>query len=195
MAASMHAPTNAQKHEPRTAQLGSRYTPGRPRRTALLACALFTTAVAGAACSASISAGEGHGFEARVGRPVPDTTLARTGIQAMLDTSAVAWNRGDLEGFLSHYQPGAGTTFIGRNGVVRGVEQIRGVYAARFAPGGVRDSLSFEGLEVDLLAPDVANAIAWYRLSRGDSLVARGPTSLVMRRADGRWRIVHDHSS
>jgi ketosteroid isomerase-like protein len=69
------------------------------------------------------------------------------------------------------------------------------VYAPRFAPGGIRDSLSFEHLEVDFVAPNVVNAIAYYVLARGDSVTARGPTSLVMRRLDGRWRIVHDHSS
>jgi ketosteroid isomerase-like protein len=63
----------------------------------------------------------------------------------------------------------------------------------------VRDSLSFELLDVDPLAPDVLNVIATYILARQvngrDSITARGPTSLVMRRVDGRWRIVHDHSS
>ena len=32
-------------------------------------------------------------------------------------------------------------------------------------------------------------------ISDGDSTVARGPTSLVLRRVNGRWMIVHDHSS
>jgi ketosteroid isomerase-like protein len=63
----------------------------------------------------------------------------------------------------------------------------------------VRDSLSFELLDVDPLAPEVLNVIATYILARHvngrDSVTARGPTSLVMRRVDGRWRIVHDHSS
>jgi len=39
------------------------------------------------------------------------------------------------------------------------------------------------------------NAIAYYVLMRGDSVTARGPTSLVLRRVGGRWVIMHDHSS
>ena len=113
----------------------------------------------------------------------------------MMRQSAVAWNRGDLDAFMADYQPGSRTTYIGRAGVVRGPMAIRDVYAPRFAPGGVRDSLSFEDTEVDLLAPGIANVISWYVLARGDSVVARGPTSLVMLREQGRWRIVHDHSS
>jgi uncharacterized protein (TIGR02246 family) len=124
-----------------------------------------------------------------------DATVIRGQIAAMMARSAAAWNRGDLDAFVADYMPVPSTTFIGSRGIVRGPDAIRAVYAPRFAPGGVRDSLSFENLEVDVLAPGVVNAIAYYRLSRGDSTTARGPTSLVMRWSDGRWRIVHDHSS
>lgn len=124
-----------------------------------------------------------------------DARVALDQICAMMARSAAAWNRGDLDTFVADYMSGDGTTFIGRRGVVRGPAAIREVYAPRFGPGGVHDSLSFENVEVDLLAPDVANTIAWYVLARGDSVIARGPTSLVMRRVEGRWKIVHDHSS
>ncbi len=120
-------------------------------------------------------------------------------IVAMLANSAANWNRGDLDAFVTDYLPGTGTTYIGSRGVLRGPDAIRSAYAPRFAPGGVRDSLSFELLDVDPLAPDAINVIATYILARHvngrDSVTARGPTSLVMRRVDGRWRIVHDHSS
>jgi ketosteroid isomerase-like protein len=114
----------------------------------------------------------------------------------MLERSARAWNRGDLDAFMEDYLNGSRTTYVGRRGVVvHGRAAIREVYAPRFAPGGVRDSLSFEDVEVDSLAPGVAHVLAYYVLSRGDSIVARGPTSLVMLRVGGCWRIVHDHSS
>ena len=129
------------------------------------------------------------------GNVVRDPTVALREICAMMARSAAAWNRGDLAAFMTDYMPGDETTYIGRRGILRGPAAIRTAYAPRFAPGGTRDSLSFENVEVDLLAPDVANTIAWYVLARGDSVIARGPTSLVMRRAGGRWRIVHDHSS
>jgi uncharacterized protein (TIGR02246 family) len=117
-------------------------------------------------------------------------------IAVMMQASAMAWNRGDLDAFVNYYEPDTTTTYIGRNEVVRGRAAIRARYAPRFEPGAQHDSLSFDGTEVDLLAPGVANVISWYRLTRGDSVTGRGPTSLVMRRdADGQWRIVHDHSS
>lgn len=128
---------------------------------------------------------------------LPDTELARIReeVAATLDHGARAWNAGALDDFLSDYLPDTATTFVTKQRVLHGPAAIRSVYAARFAPGAVRDSLHFEGLQVDVLAPDVVNAIAYYVLVRGDSVTSRGPTSLVMRRVGGRWRIVHDHSS
>ena len=125
--------------------------------------------------------------------PVAALAAAREGASAVLAHGAAAWNRGDLAGFMSDYAPDA--SFVTARQVIHGRAEIQARYAPRFAPGGVRDSLSFQDLEVDVLAPDALNAIAYYVLTRGDSVVARGPTSLVMRRVGGRWYIAHDHSS
>lgn len=124
-----------------------------------------------------------------------DPAQVRREVLAVFEHGARAWNAGNLDDFMSDYLPDSETTFITKTGVLHGVAAIRTVYAARFAPGAQRDSLHFQGVEIDMLAPDVVNAIAWYVLMRGDSITARGPTSLVMRRVSGRWRIVHDHSS
>jgi uncharacterized protein (TIGR02246 family) len=127
--------------------------------------------------------------------PAAAADSARATIAAMLTRSATHWNRGDLTAFVADYDSAMTTTFIGSKGLLRGTDAIKAAYAPRFAPGGVRDSLSFENIEVDLIAPDAANVIAYYKLMRKDSTVARGPTSLVMRRKKGVWKITHDHSS
>lgn len=118
----------------------------------------------------------------------------------MMANSARSWNRGDLDAFLEDYAPGDAPTFVTPRTLLRGRTAIRGVYAARFAPGAVRDSLSFELQDVDVIDTDVTHVIATYILARRltdgrDSVTSKGPTSLLMRRIDGRWRIVHDHSS
>jgi len=123
----------------------------------------------------------------------------RAELEAMLARAAVNWNRGDLDAFIDDYLPSDSTTYIGGRGLVRGPAAIRASYARLFTGEVVRDSLSFAILDVDPIAPDVANLIGQYTLARRvggrDSITARGPTSLLVRRVDGRWRIVHDHSS
>jgi uncharacterized protein (TIGR02246 family) len=122
----------------------------------------------------------------------------RAEIVSMLAHSAESWNRGDLDAFVDDYVASDATTYIGSRGVLRGPAAIRQAYAPRFA-GAPRDSLSFDLLDVDPVAPDALNVIATYILTRRvagrDSIIAKGPTSLLMRRVDGRWRIAHDHSS
>jgi uncharacterized protein (TIGR02246 family) len=145
---------------------------------------------------AAACARAGGGYHAD---PSQHATL-RAELEAMLRRAAVDWNRGDLDGFMSDYLPSDSTTYIGGRGLVRGPAAIRASYARLFTGELQRDSLSFVVLDVDAVAPDAANLIAQYILTRRvgggrDSVTARGPTSLLVRRVDGRWRIVHDHSS
>ena len=128
---------------------------------------------------------------------VPETTLDAAGAHAVamevLEGAARAWNRGDLEAFVSDYPEDRRAAFVTREGVLHGRAAIRERYVPRFS-AAVRDSLSFENVEADALAPDVVHVTAWYRLMRGDSLVARAPTSLVLIRGEGRWLILKDHT-
>ena len=133
-------------------------------------------------------------------RPSPaDRASIRAELEAMLGRAAGNWNRGDLDAFMTDYLPDDSTTFIGGSGLLRGPAAIRASYAPLFTGRAVRDSLSFAILDIDPLAPGVVNLIARYTLARRvggrDSVTARGPTSLLVRRVHGRWRIVHDHSS
>ena len=120
---------------------------------------------------------------------------ARSDISTEMTASARAWTRGDLKAFMDSYENSNAITYVTPKSVVHGRDAIRDRYAPRFVPGAMHDALSFENVEIDLMAPDVANVIAFYRLTRGDSTTAYGPTTVVMRRRDGHWRIIHDHSS
>jgi beta-aspartyl-peptidase (threonine type) len=146
--------------------------------------------VLGAACAR----GAGGHQDSRAER-----STIRSELETMLARAAANWNRGDLDAFVDDYLPGDSTTFIGSRGIVRGPKAIRAGYAPLFASGAVRDSLSFVILDIDPVAPDAVNLIAQYTLARRvagrDSVTARGPTSLLVRRVQRRWRIVHDHSS
>jgi uncharacterized protein (TIGR02246 family) len=135
----------------------------------------------------------------QVATPPPAGPSMRDEILASLTSSAGAWNRGDLQGFMADYLDGNRATYVTKTGVLHGGDSIRAHYlknyAAQFAAGAKRDSLSFRSTEVDSLAPNVANVITFYVLTRGDSVVAKGPFSGVFVKQDGRWRIAHDHSS
>jgi beta-aspartyl-peptidase (threonine type) len=127
--------------------------------------------------------------------PGPDSAALTRLITAQLERSAVDWNRGDLDGFLSDYAPESTTTFIDGRRARQGIDFIRGIYAPRFSPGARRDSLHFEEVQVRGLSPMLAVVTARFVLQRGSEITASGPFTLVMERRPEGWKILHDHSS
>ena len=124
---------------------------------------------------------------------VPDPS---SDVQAMLTRSAEAWNRGDLAAFMDDYARDSTTSFMTGRGPVFGWQTLYDIYQRNyFAPGRSRDSLTFEQVNARALGWEHALATARFALRRGDSVIASGPFTLVLRRDDGRWRIVHDHTS
>lgn len=122
----------------------------------------------------------------------PDPTAE---IATMLARSAEAWNAGDLDGFMSDYADDSTTSFMSGGRPRYGYDWIRSSYAPRFEPGAQRDSLRFENIVARALGPDYAMATARFVLAQGDSITGSGPFTLVLQRIDGRWKILHDHTS
>ncbi|MFB6240143.1 MAG: DUF4440 domain-containing protein, partial [Gemmatimonadota bacterium] len=116
-------------------------------------------------------------------------------IRAALDSSAAGWNRGELAAFLAPYRKSDSTTYIGSGGLREGFTELRDRYAPVFAEAAERDSLRFSDVRVRSLGEGRALSIGRYTLFRADSVTGTGWFSLVWERIQGRWWIVHDHSS
>jgi uncharacterized protein (TIGR02246 family) len=116
-------------------------------------------------------------------------------LRALLHQSARAWNAGDLDGFLITYAQDSATTFLTVRGLTHGYAAIRDRYASRFEPGAQRDSLRFTDIELRLLGRDHVLNTARYVLTRGDSITATGPFTVIWERRREGWRMIHDHSS
>ncbi len=132
------------------------------------------------------------------GAPVAGTDTIpgiETQVTRMLESSAGAWNRGDLDGFMDDYLRSPMTTYIGSSGRVAGWEAIRARYAPLFQAGALRDSLRFEQVTARPLGEDHALATARYVLFREGNVTGSGPFTLVLWRTDEGWRIVHDQSA
>lgn len=119
----------------------------------------------------------------------------RTQVASMLASAAAAWNRGDLEAFMADYERSPNTTYIGSDGLIVGWEGIRDRYAPAFGPGAERDSLRLETRRVRTLGQRHALALGRYVLHRDGRVTGSGPFTLVLLRVEGRWNIVHDHTS
>ncbi len=108
--------------------------------------------------------------------------------------STAAYNAGDLETFLSIYADDA--TLAQRDGFLVGKSAIRMLYGERMRPDSRRDTLVIERLDVTELAPDIALVRGVYRTTKDNGTVSwRGAMTVIMKRINGQWRIIHDHSN
>lgn len=114
----------------------------------------------------------------------------------LMNESAAAWNRGDLDGFLETYADDSQTVFMG-NPPTLGLDSIRARYQRTyFRSGRPRDQLTFDELVTRMLGPNHA-------LMRGRCILTNPAdnsktycryTLIWEHRPEG-WRIIHDHSS
>ena len=118
-------------------------------------------------------------------------------IQKILKDSEIAWNRGDLAAFASHYEDSPETTFIGREVTRGGTQAIFERYSRSYPTAEKRGTLTFSEIEVRPLATGLALATGKYSLKRteaggGD---ASGRFTLIVRLTKAGWKIIHDHSN
>lgn len=118
-------------------------------------------------------------------------------IQAMMQKSQAAWNRGDLAAFASDYEDSPETTFIGKEVTHGGTAAVLARYQSHYPTRDAMGTLSYSELSVRVLSPDLVLANGKYELKRsaaggGD---ASGRFTLVLRKTAKGWKIIHDHSS
>ncbi len=117
-------------------------------------------------------------------------------IRAVLDAQVAAWNKGDLEGFMAGYWKSPELTFYSGKTKLRGWQATLDRYRKRYqAEGREMGRLRFETVEVLGLGPDAALARGGWRLHTSDGKEPHGLFTLLLRRPDGDWRIVYDHTS
>lgn len=121
-----------------------------------------------------------------------------TAIASVLDASAAAWSRGDLDGFMACYETGPDTLYLKADGPVRGYAAIRSMYATRFRPHGRgMGVLSTRLSDVRPLGSDYALVVGSFRLARvgAEGHDGTGVFTLVFHRSPEGWRIISDHTS
>jgi ketosteroid isomerase-like protein len=113
----------------------------------------------------------------------------------VLHTQAQAWNRGDLEGFMDGYLEGPELVFTSGGHVRRGWQITYDKYKERYGTSPeTMGKLSFSDLEVHPLGDTSAWVLGRWDLY-GPGGEAGGIFTLVMRRLNGSWVVVHDHTS
>ena len=113
---------------------------------------------------------------------------------SLLQSSADAWNRGDLRGHVAIYDPSV--TVMTNQGPRPTIEAIVKAFGdAYFVNDQPKQQLRMESVAVRPLSADSALVTGRFILSGGDDPERSGWFTLIwVRTADG-WRAVHDHTS
>lgn len=115
-------------------------------------------------------------------------------VAAVLQRQAAAWNRGDLDAFMADYHPDV--TFASGGQITRGRDQTLARYRKRYATREQMGTLSFSAIEFHPLGKNAMLVLGEWNLKRaGEQGPLGGNFSLVWTRANGAWRILHDHTS
>ncbi len=127
------------------------------------------------------------------------TALAQadeTAIRKVLEDQVAAWNRHDLEGFMSGYWNSPDLTFFSGGTVTRGWQPTLERYRKHDqAPGAEMGTLTFSDLKVQSLGPKAAFVRGSFHLKMTSGKESGGILTLIFRRFPEGWRIIHDHTS
>ena len=107
-----------------------------------------------------------------------------------------AWNKGDLEAYLSHFKDSKDTEAV-LNGSVQGLANIRNAYHASFPNKEAMGQLEQSEVAVRELGPEYALATGKYRLLRnrrngGD---AQGSFIEIFQKDAGKWQLIYSQTT
>jgi ketosteroid isomerase-like protein len=115
-------------------------------------------------------------------------------VRKVIEAQQEAWNRGDIEGFMDGYAREETTTFVSGDTVRRGWQTVLDRYKEHYDTREKMGTLDFSELEFKPVSP-------FYVLATGRWALANVPNdphgrfTLLFRRTNAGWRIVHDHTS
>jgi ketosteroid isomerase-like protein len=124
----------------------------------------------------------------------PQSEKGKAAIRKVMDDQTVAWNRGDIDGFMAGYWKSEKLTFISGTNVTRGWQPTLDRYKKGYDTRAKMGTLTFSDLEITMLSKDAAVVLGSWSLARENDN-PHGKFTLTFRKFKEGWRIVMDHTS
>ena len=112
-------------------------------------------------------------------------------VRSVMEAQQAAWNRGDIDGFMEGYERADTTTFVSGEQLTRGWQTVLERYKERYSSREQMGTLTFSELSIKPISPVLALADGRWQLTRTND-APRGRFTLVFRRLNNDWRIIHD---
>lgn len=122
------------------------------------------------------------------------TAKAESEVRKVMNEQVAAWNRGDIEAFMTGYWKSEKLTFLSGDKVTRGWQQTLDNYRRSYNTREKMGTLAFSDLEFTFLSKDAAVVLGSWSLARVSDN-PKGKFTLLFRKFKEGWRIVMDHTS
>ena len=117
-------------------------------------------------------------------------------VRRILEDQQQAWNRHDLEGFMSGYWNSPDLTFLSGAQQIVGWQGAMDRYRKNYQQAGKEmGRLEFSDLKIEPLGNDAAFVRGAWHVTMSDGKTPHGLFTLIFRKFPNGWKIVHDHTS
>ena len=119
---------------------------------------------------------------------------AKSSIENAMHEQELAWNKGNIDGFMAYYWNSDSLRFIGKKGITYGWKNTLENYKKNYPDKATMGTLSFSIISVEVLSDSSCYVIGKWHLDRAKDEVG-GHYTLLWKKIDGKWLIVADHTS
>lgn len=121
-------------------------------------------------------------------------TADEKAIRNILNKQTIAWNKGNLEEFMSGYWKNDSLMFIGQSGITYGWNKTLANYKKHYPDTAIMGKLKFNIILIKSLSPQYYHVTGKWMLNRSAGDIS-GYFTLLFRKINGAWVIIADHSS
>lgn len=115
-------------------------------------------------------------------------------IRQLMQQQTDAWNKGNIPVFMQTYWQSDSLLFIGKNGITKGWQATLDRYKKSYPDTAAMGQLHFNLLEFKQLTPELYFLVGQWHLQRSVGNL-QGHFTLLIRKINGAWKIIADHSS
>jgi len=119
----------------------------------------------------------------------------RQAILDLLEKQRTDWNKGDVEAYMQGYWKSDSLLFVGKSGPTYGWQKTLENYKRGYPNKAAMGLLTFGIKKVDFLAKDRAFVLGSWNVKQENNNELKGYFTLLLRKIEGQWKVVVDHSS
>ncbi len=112
----------------------------------------------------------------------------------LLEKQRLDWNKGDVEAYMLGYAKTDSLLFVGKGGPTYGWQKTLDNYKKGYPDKAAMGFLTFGIKKVDFLSRNIAFVLGSWNVKREKDEL-KGYFTLLIKKINGEWKVVVDHSS